>query len=439
MITHCYVPNSFCISTIISIPKGSNKSTSTLKKNYRGIALSILLSKIFYNYIILLQESYKSKTSTCTVQCISTIIEIINYYNKNSSNLYMCTLDCTKAFDRVSLVLLFTKLRESIMNPLVLRCLINTYCNQKVCINWNGATSTLFPATNGVKQEGGGGVLSPHLFNVYLNELLSKLRENGLGCHMNGQFVGTFIYAILAPSHSNLQSMVTICDQYASRHHLIFNPTKTKCMFFPTNKNMKQFPVIFKNESIEFVKECCLLGFKISTDILNRIIDATFQTFYRKCNEVRFDFSMLSSYIKSKLISTHCMDFYGSQLWNYGTGYPETFHVAWRKVTRLIWKLSFRTLCNLLHTINICYPIEFILEKQCIKFLHSCLSSDNLIICNVANSSYDNCYSIFGDNVRYFSHKYIIASKKWMELFTDLLPRLFDHMHSFVNFCCLRL
>ena len=67
------------------------------------------------------------------------------------------------------------------------------------------------------------------------------------------------------------------------------------------------------------------------------------------------------------------MDLYGSQLWNYGTGYPETFYVAWRKVTRLIWKLPFRTHCNLLHTINNCYPIEFILEKRCINFLHSCI------------------------------------------------------------------
>ena len=32
-------------------------------------------------------------------------------------------------------------------------------------------------------------------------------------------------------------------------------------------------------------------------------------------------------------------------------------------------------------------------------------------------------------NVRYFSHKYNIASKKWMEPFTDLLPCLFDNMH----------
>ena len=68
---------------------------------------------------------------------------------------------------------------------------------------------------------------------------------------------------------------------------------------------------------------------------------------------------------------------------------------------------------------------------MCIKFLHSCLSNDNLVISNVAKSSFcDNCYSTFGDNVRYFTHKYSIASKKWVEPFTDLLPCLFDHMHS---------
>ena len=63
------------------------------------------------------------------------------------------------------------------------------------------------------------------------------------------------------------------------------------------------------------------------------------------------------------------MDFYGSQLWSYGTSrYPETFYVAWRKVTRLIWKLPFRTQCNFLHTINNYYPIEFTLEKRVLNF-----------------------------------------------------------------------
>ena len=92
------------------------------------------------------------------------IAAIINYNIKNSSNVYMCTRDCTKDFGRVTLVLLFAKLCERKINVLVFRCLTLTHCNQKVCIQWRGATSTLFTATNGVNQ---GGVLSP----VYLTSI----------------------------------------------------------------------------------------------------------------------------------------------------------------------------------------------------------------------------------------------------------------------------
>ena len=74
-------------------------------------------------------------------------------------------LDCSKAFDRVNLLLLFRKLRERNMCPTILRCIMQIYCNQKIRINWNGAKSKLFNAANGVKQ---GGVLSPRLFNIYL-------------------------------------------------------------------------------------------------------------------------------------------------------------------------------------------------------------------------------------------------------------------------------
>ena len=52
--------------------------------------------------------------------------------------------------------------------------------------------STAFPASNGVEQEGS---YPPCLFNAYLNDLVSNLKENGLGCHMNSQFLETFIYA----------------------------------------------------------------------------------------------------------------------------------------------------------------------------------------------------------------------------------------------------
>ena len=42
------------------------------------------------------------------------------------------------------------------------------------------------------------------LFNVYLDELILLLREQGVVCHMNGMFVGAFCYAddvtLLAPT-----------------------------------------------------------------------------------------------------------------------------------------------------------------------------------------------------------------------------------------------
>ena len=89
-------------------------------------------------------------------------------------------------------------------------------------------------------------------------------------------------------------------------------------------------------------------------------------------NVTKFDLTFLCYLVTLNqnfyIISTYCMDLYRSQLWNYGTGYPATFYVAWRKVTCLIWKLPFHTHCNLLHTINNCYPIEFILEKLWVHF-----------------------------------------------------------------------
>ena len=100
---------------------------------------------------------------------------------------------------------------------------------------------------------------------------------------MNGQFVGTFIYAhditILAPSHCSLIKLLNICDDYATKHCLLFNPNKTKCMFFSHDKKVSPFPVNFKNIQLTFVKECHLLGIYLSEDISNRNIEASIQTF----------------------------------------------------------------------------------------------------------------------------------------------------------------
>ena len=94
---------------------------------------------------------------------------------------------------------------------------------------------------NGVKQ---GGVLSPIIFNVYLNELIELLSEQGLGCHLHGEFAGAFICAddiiLLAPTSTALNSLLEICSTFAFAFDQRFNSSKTKCMYFSKNNKDKQ-------------------------------------------------------------------------------------------------------------------------------------------------------------------------------------------------------
>ena len=65
-------------------------------RNYRGIALSSLLSKIFDNCVINnqygnlcssdLQFEYKAQIST--IHCVNSVYETINHYVSNSSAVY---------------------------------------------------------------------------------------------------------------------------------------------------------------------------------------------------------------------------------------------------------------------------------------------------------------------------------------------------------------
>ena len=427
MLSHCIAPSSFCMSTMIPIPKGSGSMGDI--KNYRGIALSSLLSKLFDTCIISsqfdrlqsndLQFAYKPQTST--IQCVSSITETVSYYVDNSGQVYVCMLDASKAFDCVNLLLLFKKLLQRDMCPLFLRFLMNTYCKQQMRVKWNGTISNTFSTSNGVKQ---GGVLSPILFNVYLDELIEMLSEQGLGCHLHGQFVGAFIYAddvtLLAPTSTALNVMLETCSSFAQCYDLQFNSSKTKCMYFSKTHTDRHDSIYFMNTPIEFKQSTQLLGVHLTKDISDKSIASTVHTFYGKVNSVLYDFKNVPCHVKSKLLATYCLDLYGSQLWNYSSIDVQSFYVAWRKTIRRLWKLPNTTHCSLLPSINDCIPIEIILEQRCAKFIWSSLNSTNTIVKTIALSAISSVNSTFGDNYRYLSFKYNIGSHIWFSSLNEV-------------------
>ena len=198
--------------------------------------------------------------------------------------------------------------------------------------------------------------------------------------------------------------MLDVCREYAEAYDILFNATKTKCMFFIELIVLCLMKMFNLWEALLcFVEKCKFVGFSTSCDILNRNIKSSINTFNRKCNDVRLDFSILNSDIKSKLISIFCMDL------NFSSNYVDTFYTAWRKAIPAIGKLPFRTHWYLLHGINDTLPIDVMLEQRCIKFIWTLLNFPNIIVKSVMRSAIRNGYSTLGEHFRYLSYMYDLS------------------------------
>ena len=136
------------------------------------------------------------------------------YYRSNESNVYATFLDASKAFDRVRFDKLFELLIDKGVCAIVARLLAFMYCNQECRVNYE--VSHNFRVCNGVKQ---GGVLSPLLFNIYIDVLLECLAKSGQECHVGKMFTGCLACAddvvLLSPTVDALENMLKICEKYS--------------------------------------------------------------------------------------------------------------------------------------------------------------------------------------------------------------------------------
>jgi len=74
----------------------------------------------------------------------------------------------------------------------------------------------------GIRQ---GGILSPLLFNIYIDSLIHALTVSDLGCHLRDVYVGCTAYAddiiLLSASLVNLQKMIDICFAQGSNLDIV--------------------------------------------------------------------------------------------------------------------------------------------------------------------------------------------------------------------------
>ena len=87
---------------------------------------------------------------------------------------------------------------------------------QYICTGW-------FEITLGVRQ---GDTLSPTLFSLYVNDLVTLLNELNLGISLNDVQVTPLLYAndlvLVAPNKSALQGLLIITNHIEDEFHVLF-------------------------------------------------------------------------------------------------------------------------------------------------------------------------------------------------------------------------
>jgi Reverse transcriptase (RNA-dependent DNA polymerase) len=267
-----YVPDDFGRGLLVPIQKDSSKRGVLSVEHFRGITISPVISKVFEHCILTVYKDYMyssdrqfgfKKDISCA-HSIFTVRKVIDYFVENDSTVNICCLDISKAFDRVNHYGLFVKLMKR-GAPVSLLLVLQNWYSKCVCrIRWGNFLSSEFSLKAGVRQ---GGVLSPILFLIYVDNILNKLDHSG--CKMHGLNLGSFMYAddliLIAPSLTELQNMIDICCNELCKIDLVLNETKSVCIRIGKRWHCKCNPLKTRNGLIAWSDAAMYLGVNIKS------------------------------------------------------------------------------------------------------------------------------------------------------------------------------
>ncbi len=138
-------------------------------------------------------------------------------------------MDASKASDCINHAKLFEKLIKRGTPGYLVRILIFWYSHQTM-VCWSNVMSDPFKVSNGVCQ---GGILSPYLFNVYMDDLSNELNACKIGYVSGNIIINHLMYAddlvLLCPYSKGLATLLKICARYGIENNILYNSKKVHC------------------------------------------------------------------------------------------------------------------------------------------------------------------------------------------------------------------
>jgi hypothetical protein len=171
----------------------------------------------------------------------------------------------------------------------------------------------------GVRQ---GGLTSPRLFNLYMNDLIGGLSSMHAGCYIENTCVNNISYAddmvLLSPSIGALRQLVAKCEEYAASHGLRYNATKSEVVVFRAGSIRPYFipPVSLGGVTLNVVGRFKYLGHIVMDDLSDDgDIERERRALSVRSNMLARRFARCSEEVKITLFKAYCQSFYSGGLW----------------------------------------------------------------------------------------------------------------------------
>jgi len=251
------VPTLWSKSVICPIPKAS-----TLDKrdplSYRGISLAPAMYKL-YCYILnnrlslwtesndkLSDEPNGFRKGRSTTDHILSLNTIIDTRKKNRLSTYCAFIDFKKAYDSINRHLLWKRLYDVGVCGKMLSAVKSLYSSVMSCVRVNSFKTEWFDVKCGLRQ---GCILSPLLFNLFINDLTIYLKSFGLGINIDNEKLCSLLYAddivILTDNADELQILLNALNDWCSLNDMTVIPSKSNIIHFRPNA-FQRTNIVFK-------------------------------------------------------------------------------------------------------------------------------------------------------------------------------------------------
>ena len=220
-------------------PVFKKKGSSTEAKNYRGITVLPVITKIKESVLKnLIQPQIEERQNSLQrgftkhsspMNCSLIMEEVIRDRRDRGQPLYAAFLDVKSAFDVVPIDSLLRQLYhigvEGKTWPLI-HCL---HEDAESVVKWQGNLSEPFKVHQGGKRQ--GGILSTDLFKVHGNGLLDRLVKSGHGCHIGEICCVAPTCAddmlVLSDTQDDLQLLLNIAVDNSIMEKYVLQPAKS--------------------------------------------------------------------------------------------------------------------------------------------------------------------------------------------------------------------